>query len=543
MEKTNIENIKSLKASMGKIQNYLRPVVGMLKKGHPPRAWDSPEVIAENLKWHIAIRKQWAVIREEFSQAAMVAGRLTTWLKHHTNQPDHNLNRHVSSGGWDRSGTEGQRTINRPARIDEYLPPHEDYLAIRANIRAWVDLQEDLFTFYGQTAESLRIRYNIHGSTDPLNLPTYPELKKNMPLNGRVAYSVLLACLRGEEDNRYPRQHELFGWAHKPPVDRLSEVIQSIDGRAIEKKGKAPSIKRGRELFKQFAYRTSARTIPVRNMQSIFLDSSGQWTSPEAQDRYNSRSSWEDRIAQTNNLPSGPAIRFYGGNPDRETINSRVYSCKLGKDKPCLPSFILDILRNEKALRRNKALCEAIMDLGPVSRDPSGLLRSYQGSVFTVVTGRPELIGQDVYWADAEWDFQGKRISGKILLRTNWPDTFHIEEPVTMGPAELIAQAHLASSSYFKMLADEKERALSHRQRIARILRALRQLPIVTREDSYRAGNCVPGTTQFMVGLGLNADLESISGRQLAINWCKANYPQYDRFSGVVKFLCVPQCS
>jgi hypothetical protein len=66
----------------------------------------------------------------------------------------------------------------------------------------------------------------------------------------------------------------------------------------------------------------------------------------------------------------------------------------------------------------------------------------------------------------------------------------------------------------------ERERS---RKKTASVLVRLRRIPEVSLQDSYSAGNCKPGTSQFCRSIGV--DTEKVSGRELAKRWQAAGYP------------------
>ena len=60
---------------------------------------------------------------------------------------------------------------------------------------------------------------------------------------------------------------------------------------------------------------------------------------------------------------------------------------------------------------------------------------------------------------------------------------------------------------------------------------------MITKDDSYQAGNCRPGTSDFIKVIGaehLGMVDGGLSARDIAKAWRKAGYPQINLFSNVV---------
>lgn len=78
---------------------------------------------------------------------------------------------------------------------------------------------------------------------------------------------------------------------------------------------------------------------------------------------------------------------------------------------------------------------------------------------------------------------------------------------------------------------------ITPRQRRARLLETLRKLPVVTLQDSLSYGNCLQGSRHFMETIGLNVEIETVSGDMLARAWKRAGYPENRLFTGLVEYL------
>lgn len=79
---------------------------------------------------------------------------------------------------------------------------------------------------------------------------------------------------------------------------------------------------------------------------------------------------------------------------------------------------------------------------------------------------------------------------------------------------------------------NREQLALTQRQRNATTLRQLRKIPVITLQDSYNVGNCVPGTAEFCRSLGISSS--ELSGRELAVYWKRSGYVQNSLFQAVI---------
>jgi len=85
-------------------------------------------------------------------------------------------------------------------------------------------------------------------------------------------------------------------------------------------------------------------------------------------------------------------------------------------------------------------------------------------------------------------------------------------------------------------LAAERDRAAAEQKRrkeTAALALSLRRIETVSIADSLNTGNCLPGTREFCSRWGIFS--ETISGRELASRWRKANWEQNYMFIRVVK--------
>lgn len=80
--------------------------------------------------------------------------------------------------------------------------------------------------------------------------------------------------------------------------------------------------------------------------------------------------------------------------------------------------------------------------------------------------------------------------------------------------------------------SNSPENLSAMRKTIASYIHKIRRIPVLSLQDSYNSGNCVPGTSQFCRDLRIQTD--SISGRDLARKWKLAKYPLNSLFLRVV---------
>ena len=78
------------------------------------------------------------------------------------------------------------------------------------------------------------------------------------------------------------------------------------------------------------------------------------------------------------------------------------------------------------------------------------------------------------------------------------------------------------SGGYRSMPTNPEETRKKNRSTVAEYCRKLLRLPEITLEDSYKSGNCKPGTHEFCQRFGIHSD--RISGGELARKWRAANW-------------------
>jgi hypothetical protein len=314
------------------------------------------------------------------------------------------------------------------------------------------------------------------------SVPEYLDIKKLLPIGGRQALSMMKVVIAGTESRTKPDQHEMFGFSDdfEAIAQRLVTAIKGVNARKVEKGGAAPSWKAGTEVQRDWPHPQYVLGDIAKRRRSF---------------------------CRQVNRDGGIAL---GG---REYLVPSLWAAR------------------KSSYPRAKQLVRAIMGK-----------EGCQNSVVTVLLSRPESIGGNDYVARATWQAMPQRYSdqqyrrverveGWIYLRANWPDMIH--SGVELSAAEATAKLDSASEYYFRNLERTRLARMSTRQRRAHVLRALRSLPMVSLQDSFKVGNCNVGTSDFTSRLGIQSD--TIQGRELACLWVKANYIQEYRFVPVVE--------
>lgn len=167
-------------------------------------------------------------------------------------------------------------------------------------------------------------------------------------------------------------------------------------------------------------------------------------------------------------------------------------------------------------------------------------LRSYVGlttsSVATIVTGKPETIesanGLTFYSIPAAWIDDHKIVDGRIVVYRGYNDCYHCDD----GEDILDVCNRLET----RVLAAETHRKNLRQQRLD-VLKSLRKIKQLAVSDSYKVGNCKPGTAQFLRTI----EIEPVDGfaysKDVAIRWKRKGYPQLALFSNVVSAVVVAE--
>ena len=181
---------------------------------------------------------------------------------------------------------------------------------------------------------------------------------------------------------------------------------------------------------------------------------------------------------------------------------------------------------------------------------------NYQ-NVSTIPTSKPIQVattprGENVFEMEATWvehstwkpgmlrDNLRKVVDGKVYFVSNPGDNENQRYDVYHGNETRNLQTVIDSLNHRAKLQEERlERdklaKLSLRQRVAELLVDCRTIPVVSLEDSYRAGNCRPGTINFCFTLGIDVnETPTVSGKRLAKLWNDKQRPQMELFRNVV---------
>lgn len=458
-----------------------------------PCDWTTTEGIANELRRRLAI--------------VDYLGQLRAYWKRYVEQK----NRHISD-------CIGRYRHNRGLGVDIYGSGWNRgrYNAddLRANAgRFFVDLcSRDSFHDAKTTEEQFRKRaeqteeITSQAIRFAADYPDYKTIKKLLPIGGRQAISALMVFDVGRDDRNQSNENYLFGMdetAERIAI-RCRNAKRDIIDRAVEKRGKAPSFAAGTRIS-MIDLLANSESVANHNLcirRSIF----SAYTAKRMRDN--------GVTIPENGWRSLPVVS--GG----QTIS---------------PSLIV-LMRTcsneqiDKQANRSWGIVDKIAGIATRSE--------WRNHVPTKLIGKVERLQGDDYVCEAVWYTKehGKQ-SGKVFFRRNWPDCFHLsqEEVDTLGDtlANTVSSRIDDSSRWYFQRQEQNELArLTRRQRIARILKATRRIDTIQRDDSYRAGNCKPGTADFIAHLRIEGD--EITGRQLARRWKQSDYYQVDRFAAVV---------
>lgn len=561
-----------------------------LDPGAPARTaldWSTAYATAHSLRTMLAAALHWALARREFIEAIEKIGYVlnTATSQEMSNKYILTCNprRH---GGWGHRGEPRENSETRNAERFHSTMAREAEMVLAARLRTrWNQTCSRLDDTWTQSERLVHPSY-------PGVLPLYKDLKKVMPVGGRLAYSVLMAVQNGCLHNNEPDEHMLFGWCcnknvykhtyletqlreairqipvHTPPDHEESKVL-SVGKRGVERvsqgfpfcpAGKAPSLKAGIEFL-------SKQQLPK------------QETGYEV-DRA--------KLCQKNRfLLSAAMLCGEVGNANA----GMVLYLKQEQQKLRAEGYIDDNGRTVPKRNIPQAIVRKILGWQDTDNTSESWRDSYvsRNSTPTIILDTPVSLGRDDYYVPCLYTQNGyhgdkrayrgsqagmvkRLVRGYVLLRKHWPDMIHVEQlptvkralPAVLNPdgsevispienlidtgildhAAISTQLDSASRSYFDRERNEEERKLTANQRIARLLRRLRTLPALTRDDSYSVSNCKPGTETFIKRLQLldpktGGSLERtvIDGKRLAVCWKVAKYPEVDRFGNVINSL------
>jgi hypothetical protein len=509
------------KKELARTQLQLTQIRAILKNSPAQLKWGTTPQVARSFRYQLNTYRRWLAFRQQFLKTERQMEDLISKFRFNCHDPHghHHLPR--------RTGDSGTAYITGSA-FETGLPTPEQHALVWKVHAEWYQLCLEVDIFHEQTKELL-------------TLPDYQQLKPLMPINGRAAYSVLIACRQGKIDSNLPAQKNLFGW-HGNYTEKaqpnLRKVARAIRSRELEKRGPAPSFKTGCKILDSY---TIAHLEPF------------QWKPAEV----SSRKSY--------------IISRYSNTIFLRTFTGRTDSCTASMLKWLNAADLHDLdVRHRIAFKVMKIESPGTVNTGEgeASGEPPVVIPPRcENNVLTALTGSVEHLYGDDYYAPAiytnirekgDYPFRVKEshtVYGYVLFRRGWPDMVHCTE--AEFAAALKDRAHIgildrASMGYFQRLRDEAEKKLTTKQRTARMLRQLRSIFVpVARTDSYNSSNCRPGTEafvqqlkQFSTNPAVMDDTEaSISGPELARCWRKAKYIQADRLANVIRTLLSKQAT
>lgn len=123
-----------------------------------------------------------------------------------------------------------------------------------------------------------------------------------------------------------------------------------------------------------------------------------------------------------------------------------------------------------------------------------------------------------------------------VVYPTDTPETkFDLFHKDTEKLDDILSALERRYQRQLEELERDRVARLSDRQRKAQVLRDCRNVETLTLEDSYRVGNCKPGTFQFCETLGINVgETPTLSGREVAKRWRAAEFVQLPMFERVL---------
>ena len=417
-------------------------------------------------------------------------------------------------------------------------------------------------------------------------MPAWKELKPHACHGTRTAVSMALACETGKEDMNKAHYHALFGWHEKaapsdPIFARIRRVIRNLNGRIREPNGIHPNLTEGRR------YLTSSYYVRMPNANAIHATQTDR-TLANYQRRQN-RPTREntDSLSQllANLLSTGKSLGIVHLN---EAV-FRTSGIEDRLDSPVLVRYTRQqwLKDGGRAIRIRNGIVRKIMQLRDAQyvtdtatiqtphEDGTVTIRTEEtrrcvsprqdtvNQVPTIFLDTPTHMGGDDYIVPALWrGAEMKHCVGWVFLRRGWPDMFHehigwtpsnakLDVPEKLAllklshptPASVTETLEEASRTYFRRTRGA-EANLPIDQRRLRLIRKLRKIPALTREDSYGVRNCQPGTEAFIKALTSKlrrsrvlGDGVTCDGWTMAKAWYKAGYIEEDRFANVVNKL------
>lgn len=559
-----------------------------LDPGAPARTaldWSTAYATAHSLRIMLAAALHWALARREFIEAIEKVGYAlnTATSQEMSNKYLLTCNPGRSSG-WGRSRTSTPRENSETRNAERFhsTMARETEMVLASRLRTrWNQTCSRLDDTWTQSERLVHPSY-------PGVLPLYKDLKKTMPVGGRLAYSVLMAVQNGCLHNNEPDEHMLFGWCCSKEVwqhtyleTQLREAIRQIPVHTppdhVESKILSTGKKGTERVSQGFPFCPTGKA-PSLTAGIAFL-------SKQDVKRETGYEVDRAKLCQKNRFLLSAAMLC----GDHSSANAgMILYLHQEQAKLRAEGYIDD--NGRTTIKRNipQAIVRKILGW----REQDNTTRTWEEDYHaynvtpTIILDTPVSLGRDDYYTPCLYTQtaytkhngvrSGQRVKrlvrGYVLLRKHWPDMIHVEQLPTVkrevpnhmaegdavhpndrvmlvdtgviDPAAISTQLDNASRSYFDRERSEEEKKLTPNQRIARLLRRLRTLPALTRDDSYSVSNCKPGTETFIQRLQLldpktGGSLERtvIDGKRLAVCWKVAKYPEVDRFGNVINSL------
>lgn len=492
--------------------------------------WSNRLEVSRSLSWQLGVRKLLLEIRNAFTQCRKEINSLHGMFRLEFVCTQASLS---------------NTRIRRRTYIDKLREPHytdrvdpDDFDTRTASIevctcmlfvnKTWNDLTKQASFDFKQTEELLWLPPYTKDSNG------HQGIKHLMPLGGRQAYSVLITCFSGSISDRKPDEKNLFGWSGD--YNHEGDVIKANLARACrELRAELPENPQPGQRLNAPSWQAGSEAL----QKSVYV--------PATPDGF---------VARLSGILSRQCHEFgsYHPSPDDRSLIRSALLC--GRDFSLITAQFAYAVRYPQY---SKYHFDRRSNANVIARKVMGLLAdaTIGNAVPTMLTGPiqhglgPDYFAKCIYAENRQIgetrphgnNVRRTTIEGYVLFRQGWPDMYHLEqrhdipEPTSQ---QISALLDTASIGYFQRQKAAHEIKLSMNTRIARLLKKIRVLPAFTKADSYKVGNCTPGTKQFIDQLQAKSGLpveDGVPGIVLAKCWRKAEYIQIDRFQSVVEYL------
>lgn len=366
---------------------------------------------------------------------------------------------------------------------------------------------------------------------------------------GQELWSELACYWKEEHKDRYERKRE----------NLKSAILDNVTHYATELRRQEEEIRKlkaVREATLNCAEQHVRNTFPewcepvVRVAVAEYTAAKKRELSPPIEDR----EKWLERYKIRN--PSGVEFRKWFDLVERLQIRLSNFSSSRGSTVEAFRTYWRGLhhsgtgkleLPTEEQIRELEVLKRWVETQSALCSQSNGMILTTPEPVGTVELERGELssvVVPVVCWLWLDYDGQLYReysvaksglsaVDAKFVASVS---SYHANEATSKEEAFEILRQRLASGWRFaaNQAATVEERRKRERNRTATAAKFLRGLEVVSVQDSFQVGNCVPGTRSFLQRIGLPATTETISGRELVKAWKSSKWLQEELFFRVV---------